>query len=385
VSARYKCFAESYPEHELTMLEFGPTSSEYAWVPLDDIVPYRRLTLFDGPVEQQSRRRIRTAISGALEDLDPDVLVVCGYGVTGMGAVLQWAQRRWSDVAVVMLSDSTAADRARKQWKEWVKRRVIGRCGSALVAGTRQSEYMLSLGMPRDKIWEGYDVVDNDFFWNSVQSARAKLTPRELGLPQNYFLTCVRFLRRKNLLRLVQAYWRYASCCSETPWKLVIVGDGELRSELKKQIDALGVSEGVMLAGFKQYGELPQYYAFAGAFILASMMDPWGLVVNEAMACGLPVLVSERCGCATDLVKPGENGLTFNPEDVEQLAGLMLHVSSSNCDRGKMGQASREIVSRWTLRTFAQGLAQAIVASVERPKSAPSLTDKIILSGLSRR
>ena len=96
ISARYRCFAESYPEHELTLLEFGSASGDYPWARLEEVVPFRRLTLFDGPVERQPRRKIRTVISRALEELDPDVLVVCGYGVAGMGAALHWAQTRWS-------------------------------------------------------------------------------------------------------------------------------------------------------------------------------------------------------------------------------------------------------------------------------------------------
>ena len=250
---------------------------------------------------------------------------------------------------------------------------------------------MCSLGMPQEKIWEGYDVVDNDFFWRSAQHARDELTRTDLSPSQPYFLTCARFVRsdwgvprRKNLHRLLEAYQVYTSR-RDAPWKLVIVGDGELRSELKEQIDALGVSDGVALPGFKQYSELPRYYAFAGAFILPSIKDTWGLVVNEAMASGLPVLVSERCGCATDLIKVGENGFIFNPEDVEQLADLMLRISSRDCDRYAMGWASRAIISKWTPQTFADGLARAIEAAVGRPKHGPPLVDKLIFWGLSRR
>ena len=81
------------------------------------------------------------------------------------------------------------------------------------------------------------------------------------------------------------------------------------------------------MPGFKQYDELPIYYGLAGAFIHASTTEQWGLVVNEAMAAGLPVIVSERCGCAPDLVENGRNGFTFDPYDVDALTHLMLKMA----------------------------------------------------------
>ena len=97
----------------------------------------------------------------------------------------------------------------------------------------------------------------------------------------------------------------------------------------------------VILAGFKQYDELPAYYGLASAFVHASTTEQWGLVVNEAMASGLPVLVSDRCGCAPDLVEDGVNGFTFDPYDVEALAGLMQRVAAMTDERRQAMGASR--------------------------------------------
>ena len=108
----------------------------------------------------------------------------------------------------------------------------------------------------------------------------------------------------------------------------MILGDGHLRPQLTRRVEQLGIAEDVLLPGFKQYDELPAWYGLAGAFVLASTTEQWGLVVNEAMASGLPVLVSERCGCAPDLVEDGVNGFTFDPYDVEGLAGLMQRVAA---------------------------------------------------------
>src|SRR5208337_5127598 len=95
------------------------------------------------------------------------------------------------------------------------------------------------------------------------------------------------------------------------------------------------------LPGFKQYEELPAYYGLAGAFVHASTAEQWGLVANEAMASGLPVLVSNRCGCATELVEEGRNGFAFDPENVEQLAGFMRRLGCGPTDAASMGMAGR--------------------------------------------
>jgi glycosyltransferase involved in cell wall biosynthesis len=106
--------------------------------------------------------------------------------------------------------------------------------------------------------------------------------------------------------------------------------------------------------GLKQVDELPACYAAADCFVLPSLSEPWGLVVNEAMASGLPVLISRRCGCARDLVREGENGFLFDPTRPDELARLMGLVADGGVDRAAMGAASRRIVSGFTVERFAQ-------------------------------
>jgi glycosyltransferase involved in cell wall biosynthesis len=146
---------------------------------------------------------------------------------------------------------------------------------------------------------------------------------------------------------------------------LVLLGDGALRPALIALRSALGVDASVHLPGFKQYPELPAYYGLAGAFIHASTTEQWGLVVNEAMAGGLPVLVSNRCGCATDLVQSGANGFTFDPLDVDQLARLMRQVSAPGFPLAAFGAESRRIIAQWGPERFARG-AQAAAECAQR-------------------
>ena len=123
----------------------------------------------------------------------------------------------------------------------------------------------------------------------------------------------------------------------------------------------------------------------ASAFVHASTTEQWGLVVNEAMAAGLPVLVSNRCGCAPDLVRDGVNGFTFDPYDVDRLADLMLKVSSDQCDREAMGQASRAIIKDWGPERFADGLMQAVAVARSRPLPRASWLDRSLLWALVHR
>src|SRR5262249_35139847 len=152
----------------------------------------------------------------------------------------------------------------------------------------------------------------------------AQCLRKRYALPPRFFMACSRFVPKKNLARLLRAFAKYRHVAGAAAWSLVVVGDGAQMGELAALRCRLGIEEHVLFPGSKNYEELPIYYGLADAFIHASTTEQWGLVINEAMAAGLPVLVSERCGCASDLVVPGINGLLFNPEDVDSIAEAML-------------------------------------------------------------
>jgi glycosyltransferase involved in cell wall biosynthesis len=130
---------------------------------------------------------------------------------------------------------------------------------------------------------------------------------------------------------------------------------------------------------------LPACHGLAGAFGHAGTSEQWRLLVDEAMASGLPVLVSERCGCAHDLVKGGSNGFTFDPYDVDELAGLMQRVAAMTDERRRaMGRASQTIVADWGPDRFANGLMRAVEAAASRPPPKSALLDQALLWALAR-
>jgi glycosyltransferase involved in cell wall biosynthesis len=237
-----------------------------------------------------------------------------------------------------------------------------------------------------ERIFFGYDAVDNNYFGANADAVRAnpEKKRREHGLPEIYFLASARFVEKKNLAGLLDAYARYRLRAASA-WPLVLLGDGPLRPDLERLRDAFGLRDHVLMPGFRQYAELPAHYALAGAFVHASSVEPWGLVVNEAAASGLPLLVSNRCGCAPELVRDGVNGCTFDPGDAAALAEKMERVAAPDFPRAAFGLRSREIVAEWGPERFARGLAQSIDVALSQVPPAPGALDRLLLGFLTRR
>lgn len=391
------CFMNYGPYHRARLqacdpgvagLQLAAAQSEYTWETSAD---ERLVTVHAGPLEEVPPARWDALVSAALDRLDPAVCAVAGYGIPGMRAILSWCLRHRRPI--VLMSDSRAEDEPRRAWREWIKGRIVRSCAAGFVAGRPHLAYLESLGMDRQKIFTGYDVVDNGHFSRGADAARAAsaATRKQYGLPENYFLACARFIPEKNLPRLLEAYAAYYRAAvgagkEHEPWKLVLVGDGPLATKVRQSISRLGLEDAVILPGYVPFDVLPRYYGLAQALIHPSVRDTWGLVVNEAMAAGLPVLVSTDCGCAGDLVEPGVNGFTFDPENAGQLAGLMEKMTSLPAEeRAAMGAAGRRIIAGWDLACFAENLRAAADQALETGAPASSLVTRLLLRLLARR
>ncbi|HEY4757559.1 MAG TPA: glycosyltransferase, partial [Chthoniobacterales bacterium] len=134
----------------------------------------------------------------------------------------------------------------------------------------------------------------------------------------------------------------------------------------------------VHLPGFKAYDELPVYYALANAFVHASTSEQWGLVVNEAVASGLPVIVSNRCGCAPELVN--DNGVTFDPSNEDELAARLLGIASlPDQERKRLGENSYRIAAKFAPERFGEGLQSAATLAMEIPQKRFGVMDRALL------
>jgi glycosyltransferase involved in cell wall biosynthesis len=430
----------------IVAIESSGVDETYAWDVVAGADHFERVTLFDrADALKLPAAEVASRVGLALDKAQPSVVVVPGWADSAALGALRWCVQ--NQVPAVVMSESTAWDEKRSGWREWVKRRIVGLCSAALVGGTPHKDYMVQLGMPAERIFLGYDAVDNGYFQGKAEMLKTE-SINKYGLPARYFLASARFVEKKNLPRLIQAYARYRALAQrsesigenvesgkqkaetqnklETPkaaceigkatsraeenknefqlsafpisafkddprppttdlWHLVLLGDGPLKSDLCCLISDLGLQHCVLLPGFKQYPDLPAYYGLASAFVHASTTEQWGLVVNEAMASGLPVLVSNRCGCARDLVQEGKNGFTFDPCNVEQLASLMLNISAFNFPLSAFGSESHRLISHWGPERFASGLQQAVETALRTSVPKPSLIDSFLLRALLMR
>ncbi len=303
------------------------------------------------------------AVLGLLAEAQPEAIILAGYTELSQWAAARWAKRR--QIARILHADSWYQDHPRYFLKELIKKYFFVRpmADAAFVPGYRSYQYFHSLGLPETAIWRGLDVVDNDHFSRGAAAAQGQQSALrgQFRLPEDYFVTVTRLSPEKNILRLVQAFSSYRARGGR--WQLVIVGTGPQEAQIKQLAATLAPGE-VQILGWRQYEELPALYGLARCFVLASASEPWGLVVNEAMACGLPVLVSRHCGCLPELCHRGINGFDFNPLKVEELAALMLRFSGGEVDLEAMGAASRRLIANYSLDTWAQALTDCIETTV---------------------
>jgi 1,2-diacylglycerol 3-alpha-glucosyltransferase len=291
-----------------------------------------------------------------LSALGPSLVMVPGYYTLPALAAAVWG--RVHRARTVLMSESTEADHVRRRWKEAIKGTVIRRLFHyAIVGGTRHREYLQRLGFDESRIGLRYNVVDNAFFADGVRALRAAGRPNDFEAPAQYFLFVGRLAPEKNLERLLRSFAAYRQ--QGGSWGLVIAGDGPSRASLTALAQSLHVSDSVTFAGHRSTRDLLPFYAFASAFVLPSLREPWGLVVNEAMASGLPVLVSRVCGAAADVVRDGENGFTFDPHSHDELTRLMARVSQQPAERlHAMGRRSGEIIDDFSVGRWASEVAR---------------------------
>ncbi len=343
----------------------GYGDADYYGLPFRDLerAGLNIVTLFpDKDFNDVSPFQLSQKLLQTLQEIAPEHVALCGYHRIENLAALAWAKltRR----SAILMIDSKQDDAARRFIQERLKGLLVRQFDSYLVGGIPQRQYMLGLGASQARIFEGYDVVDNQLFASAAHAARlsAGQIRANLALPERYFMAACRFVPKKNLPMLLEAYRLYREIQPVDGWGLVICGGGSLEAELRQLIKTRNIPD-VYLPGFHKGKELGRYYGLASCFIHSSIQEQWGLVVNEAMAAGLPVLVSHTCGCAQDLVQEGVNGFTFDPTDPPALAKLMSKMAQSGPQLESMGAASERIIERYAPGVFAENLILAMEAT----------------------
>jgi 1,2-diacylglycerol 3-alpha-glucosyltransferase len=343
---------------QLTAIQVTDDQLEHPWGNPTDQISFSLKTLLPVASKQYDTRQdtFSSVADAALEQylgrLKPDIVFLPGWYYSVARAGLRWCQK--FNALPIVMSDTQENDAPRVWWRELYKSWKLKQYRAALVAGKPHKRYLVKLGMLPDAVFHGYDVVGNDYFHPS----KIRVTSNPLTKP--FFLSISRFVSKKNLPFLLSSYAIYRKNSDVQPWNLVLCGDGELRPQVEQQVVDLELEHCVHLPGFLHQEELLPYFAHASCFIHASIYEQWGLVVNEAMAAGLPVLVSRHCGCFEDLVIEGINGFGFDPENMQELTDLMIKISSTEINSKEMGQAALQHIQQFSPDYFAQGLLQAV-------------------------
>jgi glycosyltransferase involved in cell wall biosynthesis len=295
-------------------------------------VPYEGLRWADAPRLWRS-----------LDAHAPDVVAINGWRTRESLVAHAWCRRR--RVPRLVVSDSLPAVAGAAWFRDFGKRAIIRGVGSAFVAGTPQRRYLQSLGVFPAAIWQGCDAVDNAHF------AVARGTRGPGG---HRLLTVARFSPEKNLRAAAQAFMRFvAARPAHEPWRWRLAGDGPQRDALRQVADGSGGR--IELLGWRSYRQLPDAYADADLYWQPSLRDTWALPVNEAMASGLPVLVSARCGCSEDLVTANTGWVCDAASDEALYVGLQRAAAARDAWPA-MGEAAARHVAGWGLDAFTAGL-----------------------------
>ena len=305
---------------------------------------------------------INRGLWSALNKANPQVIICGGYNHAASWEALLWARRH--RVPFVLWSESNSQDaRAGRAWVESLKAYFLRHCDRFVVPGKASFEYLKMLGCEEASISTAPNAVDSSWFATRAESAfrRAAEFRDQLRLPSRFILFVGRLVPEKGVCDLLEAYAMLESGM-RSEVGLVFAGDGVSREELAQQ--AKRISPGtVCFPGFAQREDLAGLYALAECLVLPTHSDPWGLVVNEAMACGLPIIVSSVAGCSADLVDDGWNGYVVPPQDSEKLRLAIDCVVRRPELRQSMSAHSLERIRGYSPEACAEGLAAAAISA----------------------
>ena len=288
----------------------------------------------------------------------PDVLIVHGY--TAPTNLLAMLLAKVLGIRVLMRGDTRVQQGHVSAFRRWVKRGVLSLCDGAIAVGSANRDYYQSLGMKEDRIFFAPFSVDNAAFAlpaGDRETHRAALR-HQFGISGDAQLVVFasKLMCRKRASDLIDAFSRVRGRLPDA--HLVIAGSGEEEASLKHQ--ASETAQGyVHFLGFLNQSELPRTFAASDVFVLPSDNEPWGLVVNEAMAAGLPVIVSDDVGAAPDLVAMTGAGVVYPCGDIDALASCLNTMLGDEGLRRKMAVRSREVIQSWDITCTADAIAAA--------------------------
>ena len=350
------------PELELTVLYAAETVvSGRSW----NVAPTHRSVYLRGIRLPGAERLVRhdypltPGVAGALADARPDVVVVSGWSTFAAQAAIAWC--RLKDLPYVLVVESHD-EGPRSGWRRTIKGAVVpsvvAHASGVLVTGTLARDSMLARGASPERVRIFANTVDVEEFGARADglSGRRPELRRDLGAaPDDVIVLCVaRLGPEKRLDDLVRA----VAEADDSHLLLVLAGEGPERQAIERLARELGVR--LVLLGDVEWGRIVELYVAADVFALLSERETWGVVVNEAAACGLPLVLSDRVGAAHDLLRDGENGVLVPAGDVGAAATALREIAADPQGRRAQGVRSRELAREWGYGPSVAGFLEAV-------------------------
>jgi glycosyltransferase involved in cell wall biosynthesis len=337
------------PDLDVVYVYLTETDPSRAWETHEGDMRFRHRVLH----ERWRMRRgdsylhLTTGLVAALRELRPDVLVVGGWD---QAAYLEaYALRAMLGAKFLWWVESNLRDRrAESPMLRRTKRALLAGADGVVVPGSASKTYVAELGANDVRVWVAPNAVDNERYRRGVPDRSDRSEPVQ-------FLFVGRLESEKGLLTLLDALTLADAGC-----ELTIVGDGSLRRRIEARVEGSAMPP-THLPGHLGRDDLAQRYAWADVFVFPSVSDPWGLVLNEAMAAGLPLITTSAPGAVDDLVIHGRNGLIVEPFDVACLAGAMSTLTADAALRSSMGAESSSIIAGFEPEAWASGMRDAVL------------------------
>jgi glycosyltransferase involved in cell wall biosynthesis len=331
-----------------------PLFEGYAWTNIPNRARRPRTDRFWGLINPGLWRLIR---GGHF-----DALLICGYYFASAWIAIAAAKSYGIPIIIVSDSHSLRSWRAQSAWllrlKEQLVKGIFSLASAVVVSSSGGVEYLRSLGFPSERIVLAPSAVDNDWWVREAARAHRSAIRAAWRIPEegSVILFCAKLQPWKAPMDLIEAFAQAAIPNSY----LAFAGDGPERVNLERRAVTLGLTDRVRFLGFLNQSELPAAYRAADLFVLPSLFEPFGLVVNEAMLCGLPVVVSDRVGAKFDLIRPGVTGYVFPAGGVGALAAILKEILPDAAMREKFAAAAKRRMETWSPREYAEGLERAV-------------------------
>ena len=345
---------------QLHAIELFGKGSPYSFDEFDDQYFWWRCLFPDSNAAELSTPKIATELFNSLNALNPDVIITSPITFFAGALGLRWAKK--NKKKHILFDDA----KPRAQFKRsllvrWIRDTLTAQVDALWLPSTEYNGEYPTLSRSKTLFFYGFNCVDNAFFRSSL--------PKEFT---SKTVVCIaRLVPVKNLDRLLHA-WKIIEA-NVNDWNLCIIGDGPLYETLLQLITQLELKH-VAVKGAVNYPLLPEYLYSAETLILPSLSETWGLVVNEAMAAGLPVLLSDKVNAAETLLKDGVNGYVFNPNEVGDIAdaiGRFIKLDTS--EKFRMSEQSLQIVGHMDYQNMGDRLLSSlkIVTTLRFNKPSP--------------